>query len=98
MVYLNEDGQITLLAGTNAPEHVARFVTVYRPSGAEQHTDIPGGSMAEVIFPIKNMQGIGQYDWSLSVQTPAYGELCKQTGTFIVVGRESTRAQERTIH
>jgi hypothetical protein len=53
--------------------------------------------MAEVIFPIKDMQGVGQYDWSLSVQTPGYGELCKQTGTFIVVGRESTRAEERTI-
>lgn len=95
--YFRQDDRIPILTNTGAVDTPVRFLAVHRLSGENQGVDIPGGTLLGIQFPVRYLPRAGLYDWSLSVQSPLYGELCKQNGSFVVVSRESTRKEEATI-
>ncbi len=97
LLFLKQDAQITMVGGTNSTDDKVHFEAVNRISQKQDGADLPGGGMLGVNFPVKSLPGTGQYDWTVVVQDPNYGDLCKQGGTFVVVSRESTRPEERSV-
>lgn len=97
ILFFTQNSDINLIVSTNTTDVKVHFVAVNRVSRNENGTDIPGGTMLGVNFPVKYLPGFGQFDWTLTVQSPIYGDLCKKSGTFYVVGRDSTREEENTI-
>jgi hypothetical protein len=89
------EGAITVLVSIPAQDVKLRFLLTHRPSQASQVVEVPGGRAAAFQLPVRSLLGTGQYDWTLSIHSPVYGALCPRRGTFIVAGRESTRAAER---
>jgi hypothetical protein len=71
-----------------------RFIATQHFSKANRGADLPGGQSNILQLPIKNLPEPGQYDWTLAVKTPNYGDICKQSGWFIATSHESTRAEE----
>jgi hypothetical protein len=61
------------------------FELTHRLTGQSDRLEFPGGQMVGLELPIKQMVHSGQYDWKLYVQSTAYGEVCTETGTFLVV-------------
>jgi hypothetical protein len=96
-VYFTRNSQISLLLNTDSADDTIHFATTYRLDGKTDGTDLPGGQMEGLVYDIKDLPGPGLYDWSLSIQSKAYGEICKQSGSFMVISRESTRAEESGI-
>jgi len=96
-VYFNRTSQISLLLNTNSADDTIHFGTTHRLTGKTDSSDLPGGQMVGLVYAIKDLPAPGLYDWTLSIQSAAYGEICKQSGSFIVISRESTRAQESGI-
>ena len=66
-------------------------------AGENRGADGPGGQANIRQLPSKNRPSTGQYDWTLVVQSEAYGDMCAQSGWFIAAGRNSTRAEEERI-
>lgn len=96
-LYFNRHSQISMLLNTDSAEDSIHFSLTHRLTGEGKTLDLPGGQMVGGGIPVKDLPAAGLYDWSLSVQSAAYGELCKQTGVFIVISPESTRPEENTI-
>ena len=98
MDFFPVDRTIALFIYTNAPENSVRFFAVHALTGENRVIDIPGGQINGLDLPLNLFPHLGQYNWSLVVNNAAFGEICQRSGSFVIVGRESTRGQERTIH
>ncbi len=95
--YFAGDNQITLFMTAVAADTTVRLTVVHHWSGENRNADLPGGQANILQLPVRSLPQTGQYDWSLSVVTNAYGDICTTTGYFIATSRESTRAEEATI-
>lgn len=52
--------------------------------------------MVAIQIPLNWLEAPGQYDWTIAVESAQYGELCAKSGSFILAGRNSTRAEEQS--
>jgi hypothetical protein len=95
--YFPPDSTITIYMNRAAPDATVRFHAVQHWSGTNRGADLPGGQANILQLPIRNLPETGQYDWTLTVKSPAYGDICIQSGYFFVTSRESTRAEEARI-
>ncbi len=91
------DHQVSLYVDTVPSDVTVRFLAVHHFSGDNRGADLPGGQSNILQLPIKNLPQTGQYDWTLVVESPAYGDLCAQSGWFIAAGRNSTRPEENRM-
>lgn len=95
--FFNGGSIITVLVYTTSADDTPRFVAKNHATGEARGMDIVGGQTTAGQIAASQLPGTGQYDWTLSVQSAAYGEICQQAGTFFITGRESTREEENTI-
>lgn len=95
--YFGWDDGVTIFAST--PSTDAAIQLKFQPlNGGEGFGfELPGGQQVVIQFPVKRLSQPGQYQWTLSVQSESYGELCAQSGTFVLTSSESMRADEREI-
>ncbi|MBZ0284076.1 MAG: hypothetical protein K8L97_25270 [Anaerolineae bacterium] len=95
--YFGWDNVVTIFASTPATE--AKIQLTFQPvrAGEGFGVELPGGEQVVIQIPLKRLGKPGQYDWTLRVQSESYGELCTQSGTFVLTGSESTRADEREM-
>lgn len=68
-----------------APEVVVRFLAVHRRTGENQGIELAGGQSYLFEFPVSLLPVAGFYDWSLTIHSPTYGDLCVHEGTFTVL-------------
>lgn len=93
--YFRWRSKITLFMGASAPAGTTvRFVATQHFSKATRTADLPGGQSNILQLPVKSLPETGQYEWTLVVKTPNYGDICEQGGWFIATSQESTRAEE----
>jgi hypothetical protein len=95
--YFAWDSKITLFLSAVPPDAKVRFLAVQHFSGANLGADLPGGQSNFAELPVKNLPETGQYDWTLVVKTDNHGDICGQSGWFIVTSQESTRAEEGRV-
>jgi hypothetical protein len=88
------DHKITLYVDTASADATVHFLAVHHFSGENRAADMPGGQANILQIPVKNLPSTGQYDWTLVIKSPAYGDICSQSGWFITAGRNSTRPEE----
>jgi hypothetical protein len=97
LLYLAWEISITILASTPSRDLTLR-VSFTPVNGADGiGADLPGGQNVALNFPASELGAPGQYAWELALLSPQHGELCAQSGTFVLTGRESTRAEERRV-
>jgi hypothetical protein len=88
------DNTITLYVD-NVPSDVSvSFMMTHHFSGENRGVNMPGGQGSIVQLLVKNLPQTGQYDWTLVIESPEYGDICAQDGWFIAAGRNSTRPEE----
>lgn len=85
------EGGIPILAGTEADDVVIRFNAVHQQTGESKLVEIPGGNMVVAELPANLLPQPGLYDWTLSVYSETYGDLCARSGTFIVLSPSEQR-------
>jgi hypothetical protein len=88
---------ITLLVSIPSPDVKVRIAFKNHQTGEGRGIDLNGGQGGGWQVKIRDLPGVGQYDWRISLQTEQYGEICVQTGFFIATSQESTRAEESSI-
>jgi hypothetical protein len=89
------DSKVSLYVSAVPPDATVRFVAIHHfNKESNRGADLPGGQANILQLPVKNLPQTGQYDWTLSINIKAYGEICTQSGWFIAAGRNSTRAEE----
>lgn len=86
--------KITIYLNAVPPDSKVRFVAVNHFTQKNLGADLPGGQSNIMELAVSNLPGTGQYDWTLVVKTPNYGDICKQSGWFLATGPVSTRAEE----
>jgi len=84
------DGAIAFYMSSDAPEVVIRFVAIHRSTGENQGAQFPGGQTIIAELPINLLPHPGLYDWTLSVYSETFGDLCEREGTFVVLRPEAT--------
>jgi hypothetical protein len=95
--YFAFDSRISIYTNAAASDATILFEAVHHRTGDIRSAAIPGGQANILQLPIRNLPGTGQYDWTLKVNTPAYGDICVQTGYFFATSQESTRGEEDEI-
>lgn len=85
LLALNDEQQISIYTNTNSADEMVTFELTHRLTGQSDVLDFPGGQMVGLELPLKQMIHTGLYDWKLYVKSPIYGELCSQSGTFLIV-------------
>lgn len=73
---------IPILFELRSPDAFVRFTATHRASQEGTGFELPGGQAASVEFQISALPRPGTYDWTLSVVSPAHGEICQQQGSF----------------
>jgi hypothetical protein len=85
---------VTLPAGTGL---TLRFVAVHQMTQQQKEVEAPAETAIILQMLVNQLPLPGHYDWTLSLHSETFGELCPQHGWFIAAGRESTRAEERRV-
>lgn len=85
------EGGIPIIAGTDINETVIRFNAVHRQSGAARLVELPGGQMVMAELPTNLLPRPGFYDWTLSVYSEPYGEICERSGTLVALAPADER-------
>jgi hypothetical protein len=75
---------IPMLIALDSPNALIYFEAVQLSSGEGAGFELPGGQTIGMNFQINALPGPGIYDWTLSVRTAQYGDLCALVGRFTV--------------
>lgn len=84
---LNWDMHITILAQSPAGVTV-RFLAAHRRTDDSRSMDLPGGGLTGFQLPVSRLPAPGLYDWTVSLHSDAYGELCARDGWFVTAAPE----------
>lgn len=95
MLHFAWDTSITILASTPARDLTLRISFTPTSGGTGIGADLPGGQSIGLSFPARELGPPGQYAWALTLISPQYGEICGQSGRFVLGGRESTQEGRR---
>lgn len=79
------DGYIPLLASLPNRDTLLRFRATHRGSGDGTGFDLPGGQIMAVEVRVDALPRPGVYDWEIVVVSEPYGEICRQSGTFMAL-------------
>jgi hypothetical protein len=79
------DGYIPILVRLDSRDAWIRFTATHRISGEGTGFELPGGQTVAMEFQMRALPRPGTYDWTLSVRTEAYGEICALNGSFLAL-------------
>lgn len=85
------EGGIPIIAGTDINEAVMRFNAVHRNTSDAKLVELPGGQVVVAELPTNLLPHPGLYDWTLSVYSEIYGEICARSGTLIALSPRAER-------
>ena len=85
------DARLTLLAHLPAADARLRFLATHRRTGAKQGVELPGGRFTGWQLPAQQFAHPGYYDWTLSVRSDPFGDICQQQGAFWISRRPPSR-------
>jgi hypothetical protein len=82
--------KVSMALGTDAPSVEIDLELRHRENGNDQVIKMPGGLIVGLEIPAKTLDGVGTYDWTLSLSNAQYSRLCAMHGTFVLYNPEAT--------
>lgn len=79
-----------------APDGVTiRFLAVnHLNPDSNRGVDVPGAALTGFQLPVNLLPGPGIYDWTVSLHTNAYGDICTRGGWFIAIRPQAASTEE----
>ncbi len=94
---LDDQAVIGLRASIPTAEDVLRLQIVRVLTGEGSGLDLPGGQIVVLDWPVRFLNGLGLYRWTLQIVRADESVICTQTGSFTVIPSLRTRLREQIL-